>query len=499
MAIRQRDVLPFLTGIAIVIATSGCGLMEYHHRKPHITAYGASPDNQCSPPGIPFYLPKPMLVISKNFYHVEDAKVGLTGTTTIPGSFDSQAGYGNLSLQTSFTPAGTTAGGDAEGADAPGAPAGAVSHAPTLHSSSIPSAPGKDAIPNDGLGPHMFFTYEIVFVPDLTQKYVLEVNGGAGEIRAAMNLVNGWQFTGLGPYYMKDSSTAQNILASGLATNLGLGGASDVINSVAQLKNVAGKDGTVDAASIAAVAEAMADAQKTTVFDTAAVEHLYRERTYEVDGVQYIEKVIPRIERYAEIYVYEGVVQGGQMVWSPVANHQFDREFLGVMRQKHLNEPPAAAGADGAAGGAGAAAEPLMTPGPDAGASRSFHAPGFTSQLNQVSQNTNLIVNALNPRAPQQVMVRRSQLDAAAAAADDVFPDAPKPDDLIPVTVEGPAGGQYATPQQPTGFDPALTHEVFSRTLAPPAQPCKKGFFAKVCPWHRSTQENRIVDHTSVH
>jgi hypothetical protein len=50
-----------------------------------------------------------------------------------------------------------------------------------------------------------------------------------------MNMVNGWMFTGLGPFYLKDSSTAQNILASGIAANFAAAGASDVISSVANL------------------------------------------------------------------------------------------------------------------------------------------------------------------------------------------------------------------------------------------------------------------------
>ena len=81
----------------------------------------------------------------------------------------------------------------------------------------------------DGLKPEAFFTYHIVFVPDMTQKYGLKIKGGAGEIRAAMNLVNGWQFTGLGPYYMKDSSTAQNTLAAGITANLAASGVADAV------------------------------------------------------------------------------------------------------------------------------------------------------------------------------------------------------------------------------------------------------------------------------
>ena len=84
-------------------------------------------------------------------------------------------------------------------------------------------------VPSDGLAPNTFFTYHIDFVPDLTQKYGLKVSGGVGEFRAAMNLVNGWQFTGLGPYYMKDSSTAQDVMASGIAARLGGQAVQDVL------------------------------------------------------------------------------------------------------------------------------------------------------------------------------------------------------------------------------------------------------------------------------
>jgi hypothetical protein len=42
-------------------------------------------------------------------------------------------------------------------------------------------------------------------------------------------------FTGLGPFYLKDSSTAQNILASGVFADFAGAGAANVINSVANL------------------------------------------------------------------------------------------------------------------------------------------------------------------------------------------------------------------------------------------------------------------------
>ena len=100
------------------------------------------------------------------------------------------------------------------------------------YSSQAPQVSPTDLV-NDNLTPETFYTYQIVFVPDMTQKYGLKVEGGAGELRAAMDLVNGWQFTGLGPFYMKDSSTSQNVLSAGIAANLAARGVGDVIKDIA--------------------------------------------------------------------------------------------------------------------------------------------------------------------------------------------------------------------------------------------------------------------------
>ncbi|WP_144058010.1 hypothetical protein, partial [Novipirellula maiorica] len=347
----------FTTSVSAVlcISMSGCGYMQYKHQKPHITARPASPANRCEAPGIPFYLPKPLLVVSKNFYHVEDAKVGLTGSAPIPTSFDDQANYAKLDLTGNFSRSGSSSM-DASGAtasDTDGAQFDGVAHNPTLHSDEIPSGPESKELVNDGLGPNMFFTYEIVFVPDLTQKYTLEINGGPGEIRAAMNLVNGWQFTGLGPYYMKDSSTAQNIMAQGAAMNLGLGGASDVINSVANLKSLAGTGGPVGASDVAALAAAMDRAQDEEVFDVSQfpMDQWGTKTVFHPDGSTEIVKVPPKIENYAEISVYEASLEGGRMVWTPIAEKQYDREFLGIMRKQKSSANPQASFVPG--GGSG--------------------------------------------------------------------------------------------------------------------------------------------------
>ncbi len=295
-----------------------CGCDFYRHARPRVTAMPASPTNHCEPPGIPFYLPKPLLVISKNFYHIEEPTVGLTSSATIPGEFDEQQNYGSVSLDGSFsrsssgTPSGQSgAGEDTSTAGPPG---------PTLHSGGAPTAPISSNLPGDGLGPNMFFTYEIVFVPDLTQKYVLQVNGGPGEMRAAMNLVNGWQFTGLGPYYLKDSSTAQNWMARGVAINLGLGGASDVINSLANLRSLTGEGKTVDAGQLAALAGALerAETPEIDLFPESAwgTRTVINERTGEEETI----RTPPRIESYAEIYVYEAILEGGQMLCAPAGS-----------------------------------------------------------------------------------------------------------------------------------------------------------------------------------
>ena len=295
----------------------------------------ASPANQCEPPGIPFYLPKPLLVISKNFYHVEEPTVGLTASAPIPDSFDAQDKYGSVSLQGSFSRTSSSTPPNKAGADTGTSP---DAQSPTLHSPGAPTAPRTSDLPSDGLGPHMFFTYEIVFVPDLSQKYVLQVNGGPGEMRTAMNLVNGWQFTGLGPYYLKDSSTAQNHMARGVAINLGLGGASDVINSIANLKSLAGDGKSVSPGELAALAGAWSEPRRPRKLRRCPNSPGARATEFSQDGTPQTVRVSPRIENYAEIYVYEAVLEAGQMLWRPVELQKttFDREFLGVLRNRSV-------------------------------------------------------------------------------------------------------------------------------------------------------------------
>lgn len=273
--------------------------------KPHITAVSLDPIHFGKETGIPFYLPKPLLIISKNFRNIEDAKTGLTDSAPIPVGFDDQAKYADLNARTNFQ--GLNGGASATQADPPAAPGASTAEKSGPHvfsESGAPVTPGN--VPSDGLAPDTFFTYHIVFVPDLTQKYGLKIRGGPGEIRAAMNLVNGWQFTGLGPYYMKDSSTAQDILARGISLRLAGQAAADVLNGVADLAGSATQAGTFDAASpkvqklAQSIGELPGHCRPLTMID------------------------------YAEIHVYEASLgPDGMMTWQPITELSFDRDFIG--------------------------------------------------------------------------------------------------------------------------------------------------------------------------
>ncbi|WP_197446378.1 hypothetical protein [Tautonia plasticadhaerens] len=335
-----------LVYVALAVGVAGC-------RHPSITAVSLAP-HYCQhplghafcvkePEGIPFYLPKPMLIVAKNFRSIEEAKTGLTDSAPIPNYFDDQAKYADLNARTNFVGlngAEVTSGGDPPGPSSPGAPAGtavASTSKPTLYSpGGPPITPSAGQLPQELIGPETFYTYQIVFVPDMSQKYGLKVKGGAGEIRAAMNLVNGWMFTGLGPYYMKDSSTSQNTLSSGIAANLAASGVADVITSLSKLKpQVPGTEGesqTVDAGDLRRV-------------------------------VTQLEELRPFAQpvclpEYAEIHVYEpSLMPDGSMDWREIVNHQFNRDVLGIVYRDTIISPAAPAPAAAAAQAATAAAQ----------------------------------------------------------------------------------------------------------------------------------------------
>src|ERR1043166_5564764 len=77
-------------------------------KQAEVTAVSLNPCDvdKCGRPreaGIPFYLPKPLLIVSKNFRNIEEAKTGLTDSPPIPIGFDDQAKYADLNARTNFT------------------------------------------------------------------------------------------------------------------------------------------------------------------------------------------------------------------------------------------------------------------------------------------------------------------------------------------------------------------------------------------------------------
>jgi hypothetical protein len=260
--------------------------------------------------------------VAKNFRQIEESKVGLTDSAPIPNYFDDQAKYADVNARTSWTPVRATPSGQAPAATSGetkfpgGSSSDLASKSPprVFSDKGAPLSPGN--APLDGLTPETFYTYQIMFIPDMTQKYGLKIKGGVGEIRAAMNLVNGWMFTGLGPYYMKDSSSAQNTLAAGIAANLAASGASDVLTSLAGLNT--GRGG------------------RQTELQATQVQEV-------IERVENLGPRTPpmRLEGYAEIHVYEPhVTSEGQMEWREITNLNFFRDYLGTSRDRLTRIPP---------------------------------------------------------------------------------------------------------------------------------------------------------------
>jgi len=312
--------------MGLVVGLGGC-------QHPSVTAVSLNPhycdhkfaflyDPCKEPEGIPFYLPKPLLIVAKNFRNIEETKVGLTDGAPIPNFFDDQAKYADLNARTNFagldgnaatgTPAATS--GNEQ------FPTGNASNLATASTARVysgttgaPISPG--AIASDGLKPDAFYTYHIVFVPDLTQKYGLKIKGGAGEIRAAMNLINGWQFTGLGPYYMKDSSTAQNTLAGGITANLAASGVADVVKAFAGLAPGAGMPG-------GKVTSAVPSQPGTLSLDAEKIKAV-------ADVLRQLRPKFLSIPAYAEISIYEPYLSPeGTMEWKLVAEKSYDRNVV---------------------------------------------------------------------------------------------------------------------------------------------------------------------------
>ncbi len=298
--------------LMLALAATGCRFCRPQTPSPSVTAIGLSPANRCEPEGIPYYLPKPLLVIAKNVRHIDEAKVGLTNPVPIPNAFDSQGSYADIKANVTVPAAN-------QALDA----VSTITHRlPERFDDNLNTLPdyGEQLTPaervGDGLAPDCFYTYQIMFVPDLTQKYGLRVTGGAGEIRAAMNLVNGWMYTGMGPYYIKDSSTAQNMLASGAAAMYTGRGVADVVN---QIGDLAVPDGVLGAERASGSSTRAVSARSVIDRATALAKALQTEAP-----------VPQTMLNFAEIFIYEPVLSpdGMSTEWKLIAQHSFDRQYI---------------------------------------------------------------------------------------------------------------------------------------------------------------------------
>jgi len=344
--------------IAIItgVLNSGC-------TPPEITAVNLDPHSGETQEGIPYYLPKPYLVITRNIRYIPTPTVGLTQTVPIPNSFNNagsspaagggsgasggngQGGQGSTGSGTAGTgstgtgSSGTgashigsatgrstgteTAAADSGTAASPGsASSNATSQPANAAAISTSSSYGNQVIGpvsiavvppasiSDGLVPQEFYTYQILYLPDLTQKYGLIIKGGSGEMRATENLVYGWMHTGPGPLYMADSTTAQNVIAAGQFT-------SDVVQSLGQI--------ALSAAGIPVFPGGGGATGKTgSATETAAPNHTVQTNT---------------IKDYAQIYVFEPELvadaQGHKTeVWHLMKGlPKFERDWIELERQ----------------------------------------------------------------------------------------------------------------------------------------------------------------------
>lgn len=314
-----------LCGLAfITIFVSGC----VH---PSITAVNLNDPK--APEGIPYYLPKAYLIVTKNVRYIPAQPIGLTQPAAIPSSFDSSfdsstgGGKGggtstNKTGNASSTPKTATGtntnkvsltakstGGDTNN-PSDGSGVGGASGGNTVGLQSIAVVPPGPI--SDGLVPQEFYTYNFVFLPDLTQKYGLRIKGGVGEMRATENLVNGWMHTGPGPIYFKDSSTAETLMASGQMV-------SDIGSTLGQIALNAAGIPTLPTGSSKGSGVSLTASNKENA-------------TAQGSGLQ-------TITNYAEIYIYEQTLTndapGHQAImWVPVSHLKFARDWVGLEQAK---------------------------------------------------------------------------------------------------------------------------------------------------------------------
>jgi hypothetical protein len=142
--------------------------------------------------GIPYYLPHPYLVVTKNLVCVTAEK---------PESTASQASDQAASKQDSSKPKTTS----------------------SDSSSKNDTASNKDT-----------YSMQVIYLPDADQKYALYYNRGTGTYDSAVTLVDGWKLTGLNT--KGDSKTTEIIQAVGTALKDTASTAASVATGIAAFK-----------------------------------------------------------------------------------------------------------------------------------------------------------------------------------------------------------------------------------------------------------------------
>jgi hypothetical protein len=338
-----------LASISIVsFVLTGC-------KSPEITAVNLTPNSK-EPEGIPYYLPKPYLFVSKNVRYISAPILGPTGTvsgstpdstssgqnpangstggnTNKTGSASSSTGTGSgksgsgssktNSISSILSDIGaamnTSAGGNNPSATStdsgtnspPGQqPGSTITGTQTQEPDSIAIVPPTSI--SDGLIPQEFFSYQIIYLPDLTQKYGLRIKGGSGELKATADLVNGWMFTGPGPFDVNDSTTAQNVTATGQAIGSVAQSVGQIALNALGIPSLGG--GSTSSSGGAGKTTGAQGSANSFVSSTSALPN--------------------SITNYAELYVFEMVFTNGFWTFKPLNDGnpivRFDRDVIAL-------------------------------------------------------------------------------------------------------------------------------------------------------------------------
>jgi hypothetical protein len=327
---------------SVLILIAGFGAASiFSCTTPSITAVDL--DNPTAPEGMPYYLPRPYLIVTRNIHYIPTATVGLTQTAAIPNSFDtsssSSSSGGKGSSTSSSSSSSSSSGGEVEKPKTPkagkapiGEQSGSAVNGDSSSSSggsssggSTPSTPQTQVLgpPSitvvpagpipDGLVPDEFVTYQVIYVPDLTHRYGLRVKGGSGELRSTLNLVNGWMFTGPGPLYLRNSTTGETIQAS-----------SQLIDNLAST-------------AVSALTGGGSSVAKAVTSAAAGAGNKLGEQSGAVGGTAAPIDLTQVIKNYAQMWVYELIVTNGTdgkplMSWQerPDLELNIDRSVVGL-------------------------------------------------------------------------------------------------------------------------------------------------------------------------